>query len=347
MELDLTTFLTTVYTIVDTIYQRDAAPHKPRHPGKKPDLSDSEVLTLLIVAQWYPKNSERAFGKYAAKHWRSYFPRLLSQSQFNRRARDLCGVLAALGPAIGRDLTAHLATPAYEVLDGVPVPIMRRCRGQRKHGLGDAADVGRGGSDKDWYYGVRLLATVNAHGLITGFVVGTAKTGERWLAEALLRWRAFPTAGEPTAEELAAVLGPSHERGGERKGPQGPISLSTGAGTATAPVYVADLGFTGEHWAAHWQDHYGARVLTTADYAEVTPQAERHAWSVWLHGLRQVVENVNDVLTEVVGLAFPRARSYWGVLTRLAAKVAAQNLLVTCNHAHDRPTFAFIDLFTL
>ncbi len=101
MEIDLDTFLTTVYDITDLLYQRDYAPHKPQRPGKKPELSDSEVLTLALLAQWHTDRSERAFGRYAAKHWRSYFPRLLSQSQFNRRVRDRCGVLCRLGPCSG------------------------------------------------------------------------------------------------------------------------------------------------------------------------------------------------------------------------------------------------------
>ncbi len=44
MEIDLNTFLTTVYDITDMLYQHDYAPHKPTRPGKKPELSDSEVL---------------------------------------------------------------------------------------------------------------------------------------------------------------------------------------------------------------------------------------------------------------------------------------------------------------
>ena len=69
MEIDLDTFLTTVYDITDLLYQRDYAPHKPARPGKKPELSDSEVLTLALLAQWQSDRSERAFGRYAAKHW--------------------------------------------------------------------------------------------------------------------------------------------------------------------------------------------------------------------------------------------------------------------------------------
>ena len=342
MTIELDTFLTTVYCITDELYQQRFAPLKPKRPGKKPALSDSEVLTLTILAQWQTSRSERAFGEYAANHWRSYFPRLLSQSQFNRRSRDLVGVLAALGPAIAWELTRLLGTPAYEVLDGVPVPLMRRCRGDRHRCFRDEAAVGCGGSDRDWYYGVKLLTSVNEHGLITGFVVGPANTEERWLAEALLRWRALPQAAPPQAADLEAVLTPRGKKRGPRRGPSGPVGLASGVGQATAELYIADLGYAGEVWEAHWQADYGASVLTEAAF---DGQAEEGKLERQLHGLRQVVETVNQGLDGQVGLKFPRARTWWGLLTRVAAKVAAYNISLVLNHLHHRPTFAFVSPF--
>jgi hypothetical protein len=63
-------------------------------------LSDSEVLCLALLAQWQGRRSETAFVAFAVRHWRPWFPRLLSQSAFNRRSRALCGVLSRLGPAL-------------------------------------------------------------------------------------------------------------------------------------------------------------------------------------------------------------------------------------------------------
>jgi hypothetical protein len=206
MTIDLDTFLTTVYCIIADMYQQHYAAHKPRRPGQRPELSDEEVLTLTVLAQWQGERSERAFGRYAVRHWRGYFPRLLSQSQFNRRVRDLSGVLCALGPAIGVALTEALGAPAYEVLDGVPVPLMRRCRGDHHRCFAEEAGIGQGGSDRDWYYGVKLFTAVNAHGLITGFVLAPASSEEHWSAEALLRWRCWPQAAAPRLADLADIL---------------------------------------------------------------------------------------------------------------------------------------------
>ena len=49
MPVDFDTFLTTVYVLVDTaVAQQPFAPHR----GRPPHLSDSEVLTLLLLGQF-------------------------------------------------------------------------------------------------------------------------------------------------------------------------------------------------------------------------------------------------------------------------------------------------------
>jgi hypothetical protein len=329
MELDLDTFLTTVYCVVDDLYRAEFAPAKPVRPGPKPELSDGEVLTLMALAQWQRGRSERRFVAYAARHWRAYFPRLLERSAFNRRARDLAGVLCALGPRVAARLAALAGAPAYEALDGVPVPLMRRCRGGRHRLFADDAGIGRGGSDREWYYGVELIAAVDQRGAISGFVLIPASTEERWGAEALLRWRAAPDAPAPTAAELAPVLGPAHRRRGQRLGPTGPIGGRPGAGAPAAGPYLTDRGLRGRAWQRHWAADYGATVLAGA--------------SRGLRSLRQVVESAFNALTDALGLTFPRARGHWGLLARVGAKVAAFNLALLLNHLFDRPPFSLFD----
>jgi hypothetical protein len=346
MPLDLDTFLTTVYCLVDDLYRAEFAPHKPMRPGRRPQLSDSEVLTLVALAQWHPSRSERRFLTYARTHWRAYFPRVLDQSAFNRRARDLLGVLCRLAPRLAAHLEQQLGQAApYAVLDGVPVPLLQRCRGaRRKLFTAEQADFGQGGSDKSWYYGVAMLAEVNAQGAFTGFVCGPASCGERWLLETLLRWRCSPTAPAPTAAELAPLLGPSHRAGGGRRGPTGRLAPRVGVGVPAQRPELSDQGFAGAAWEPHWATAYGATVLHKGHYRSLPP-AERHAWAYWLSGRRQQVETAFHWLTDTFGLKFPRARTDWGLFTRLAAKLVAFNLGVTLNYGYDRPPFAFFHPF--
>ena len=142
MAIDLDTFLVALYTIVDDLYQQHVAAAKPVRPGPRPRVSDSEGLTLALCAQWWGR-SERAFLRYVRGHWRTYFPRGLSQSAYNRRSRDLAGVLVALVPVVAQELRALGA--AYEVLDTVAVPLLRRCRGCRRRLFADEAALGWGG----------------------------------------------------------------------------------------------------------------------------------------------------------------------------------------------------------
>ena len=186
MTLDLDTFLTALYTIVDDLYSEHYAHRKPLRPGKRPELSDSEVLTLTICAQWFG-TSERAFIRHASEHWRGYFPRLLSQSSYNRRIRDMTGVLTDLVGVVASEMRAYAAP--YQAIDTVPVPVMRRCRGKRRRLFGDEASIGRGGSDRDWYYGCKLMVSVTPEGISTGFLLGPASTEDRWVAESFFTWR--------------------------------------------------------------------------------------------------------------------------------------------------------------
>lgn len=344
MELDLDTFLITVYCLVDELYTRDFGPHKPRRRGRKAGLSDSEVLTLALLAQWEPHRSETAFIEYAVTHWRRYFPQLVSRSDFNRRLRDLSGVLCQLGPAL-HTLTEQLLgiTAAYQVLDCVPVPLMRRCRGNRHRLFGTEASVGRGGSDAEWYYGVKLLGSITPQGTVSGFVLAPANTDDRWVAEALWRWRQEPEAEAPCLEELAPRLGSTHRRHHRRRGPTGPLGPAGSAGAPTDRPYLADLGFRGRVWRAHWRLDYGAAVLLKTDFMGADADPERQRARTWLSHLRQCAETVFQGLSETFGLKFPRARSWWGLLARMGAKVAAFNLAVHINHLYQRPAFDFFN----
>lgn len=340
MLLDADTFLVTVYVLVDDLYRTEFGPQKPLRPGPNPAMSDSEVLTLALVGQWRQDQSERAFVSWVRRHWRAYFPRMLTQSAFNRRVRDLSGVLLALGPRLHDALACWLhEDPLYEILDAVPVPLMKRCRGERQRLFApDEAAVGKGGSDRAWQYGVSLLDAASPFGTITGFVVGPADTEGHWLAESLLRWRWDPSAPAPTAEELKAELGRCTNPAG-RRGPTGRLGARGGVGHAGQAVYLGDGGFRGRYWRQHWRTAYGVELVTTLDApANATSRVQR-ACHHWYASHRQIIETIHSLLLSTFGLAFPKARSYWGLITRLAAKVAACNMLVFLNYRFERPPF--------
>jgi hypothetical protein len=173
MPVDLDTFLVALYTIVDELYQQHVAPQKPVRRGRRAVMSDSEVLTLMVCEQWHGR-SERGFLRFVGRSWRGYFPRLHGQSAFNRRVRDLTGALTRLVPLVAAELGAALAP--YQVVDGVALPLARRSRGIRHRLFANEAGLGRGGADKDWYFGCKVLLSCTPSGAITGFAAGPADT---------------------------------------------------------------------------------------------------------------------------------------------------------------------------
>jgi len=57
-----------------------------------------------------------------------------------------------------------------------------------------------------------------------------------------------------------------------------------------------------------------------------------------------VVETTLANLSESFGLKYPDAHTSWGLLMRVAAKVAAYNLGIMINRLLGRPDFAFATL---
>jgi hypothetical protein len=61
----------TLYVLVDDWWRERHPPPAGRKPGRPALLSESEVLTLAILAQWSRFRSERDFWRFASSHLRS------------------------------------------------------------------------------------------------------------------------------------------------------------------------------------------------------------------------------------------------------------------------------------
>src|SRR5215217_8137532 len=108
--LDLDSFLVSLYVLVDDWWKLKHSSEPPR-TGRPALLTDPEVITLAILAQWPRWRSERDFWRFAHAHLRPYFPNLCSQSQLNRRVRSVAGwfisqstSLSGFGPVGGMSL---------------------------------------------------------------------------------------------------------------------------------------------------------------------------------------------------------------------------------------------------
>jgi hypothetical protein len=328
MALDLETFLTTLYVRVDDLYQQVVRPQMPVCGGPAPRLSDSEVLCLGLAAQWrsgVPWKSERGFLRYACKYLRPLFPGLTSQSAFNRRWRRLWGGFILLQQAVAKEL---MTAQDCEVMDCVPVPVAHGARSFHPGWLADIARIGKGGNDR-YFYGLHLLLLASASGLATGWLLAAGNLQDRWLAEGMFSARAgcpqltgprLPDAAQPRLSAPTDWLGPAQSCG-----------LNTGR-----PV-ITDNGFTAADWQQHWAQAYATSVVAP-------PETTRPGQGRWFSSLRQVIETAFAHLDASFGLKYPGAHTTWGLLTRVAAKLAAYNLGIWINRVCGRPDFAFATL---
>jgi hypothetical protein len=181
--MDLDSFLVSLYVQIDDWWKLNRSLEPPKI-GRPALLSDPEVLTLAILAQWPRFRSERDFWRFAWAHLRSYFPNLCSQSQLNRRIRALEPELRALQRAFARELAEPSAL--YRVVDTTLVPAMVRVRASRKGLFCGQASFGRSASKTEWVYGFKVALVVDPQGVVSAFGLAEAASDERPIGDALL-----------------------------------------------------------------------------------------------------------------------------------------------------------------
>jgi len=304
--LDPDAFLTELYAKVDD-FDKTLPPDHPA-PGLAPALARSEVVTLVIFAQWAQCASERAFYRYASRHLRSAFPHLPHRTQYNRQVRAVTPVLIAFW----RALVPELRQPEdlYETLDATAV-VVRDSHRRGTGWLAGQADIGFS-NRLGWYEGFHLLISNQPSGVITGYGLAPASTKDQPLAESFL-------AARHTLTPRRACVG-----------------------IQAAVPYLTDSGFEGVALHQHWQADYAAAVNTPPKRSAKKNWPK--PWRKYLAGLRQIVETVNDKLLNAFGLSRERPHCLAGLLARLAAKVALHNFCIWLNRRFKRPHLAFADL---
>lgn len=306
--IDLDTFLTTLYVMVDDCCQWELEPERLK-PGPQASLSRSEVITLALFGQWVQFPSERAFYRYAEHHLHKAFPQLPDRSQFNRLQRSQRDAITAFALFPVQLLQAQQT--AYEVLDSTAAVT----RDAKRRGLGwlaGQADIGWS-NRIGWYEGFHLLLCVTAQGVITGFGFGSASTHDQHLAATLFAARQTPSPRLPSA------------------------------GLPAQGAYVADKGVAGERPRRRWSEQYQVDLVTPPHQTSKRlhwPKALRR----WLAGLRQIIETVNDKLLNTFRLARERPHDLTGFQARLAAKVALHNVCIWFNLPLGRAPLAFAEL---
>jgi hypothetical protein len=175
---DLDTLLIALYVeLTDRIIPARPGGRR-RGPGRPPVVTDAELVCLAVAQALLRYNDEHHWLRAAPARVGHLFPRLLSQSAYNRRLRQVAWLMEAALRWLAE------ATPAsaerLRLLDGTPVPCGRSRTTAKRSELAGWAGYGRDASHHCFYWGARLLVLATPEGTVTGFGLANPKlTGER------------------------------------------------------------------------------------------------------------------------------------------------------------------------
>jgi hypothetical protein len=154
-------FLVT-YVLVDDWYERKGRSLVHRTVGDIPTFSDSEMLTLMLAIDFFEFTSERRDLAFLRANDRSLFPHLLTQGQYNRRARQLGYLLNALRQDWASELGVQWEN--HFLLDTTPVIAVGYRRSKRQSDFLGSAAYGYCAARRMKYFGYKLAMLTTRDG---------------------------------------------------------------------------------------------------------------------------------------------------------------------------------------
>ncbi len=205
---DFVDLCTHVYVVTDEVYQRAVAPYDTR-PGPRSGFSDSELLTVSIVAELVGLDAETRCLAYLRRNHPTLLPRLPERSRYNRRRRQLAEATNRIRGAVMERLWRVLEEEGRDLcaIDSVPVPAVGFPHARHDHRWYGEADYGRVASKKQTVYGFKRHLLISACGLVLDFALVAANTADGTLAEQLL----IDKAGLTVLGDKGYINGPLHQ----------------------------------------------------------------------------------------------------------------------------------------
>jgi Transposase DDE domain len=188
---DLDSLLTGLYVLVD-----DLLPPRTG-AGRRPRITDSELIALAVAQIVLQCHSERRFLRIARRRLSHLFPYIPKQPGYNKRLRRLAPEICLI--------INHLAriSPSFRgrlrLLDSTPVPCGSSRETVKRSELAGWAAYGYCKSHSRFFWGLRLYLLCAADGMPVYFALAPANEGEREIAAAMLeaaRARGLLTGGE-------------------------------------------------------------------------------------------------------------------------------------------------------
>ena len=206
---DLDTLLIALYVLADDLLPgRD-----PSRPGRRPRISDAEVLCLAVAQVLLDCPKERRFLRFARRRLGHLFPYIPGQSGYNKRVRGLApqiiwllGYLARVSPSWCDDL---------RLVDATPVPCGQSRQTVKRSEFAGHAAYGYCAAHSRHFWGFKLYLLAAPDGMPIAFELVPANVPEREVVAGMLEGvdlRGYTVIGDKglsgaEIEELVASLG--------------------------------------------------------------------------------------------------------------------------------------------
>lgn len=178
MRAELDALLTALYVAVD-----DFLPGRTG-PGRRPRITDAELITLAVAQIFLDCPSERRFLRFARGRLGHLFPYIPKQPGYNKRLRRLAPRICLV--------INHLArvSPSFcdrlRLLDSTPVPCGQSRQTVRRSELAGHAAYGWCAAHSRYFWGFRLYLLCAPDGMPIAFALAPANDPEREVAAAML-----------------------------------------------------------------------------------------------------------------------------------------------------------------
>jgi hypothetical protein len=174
---DLDTLLTALYVDLTDRIIPARGPGR-RGPGRPPGVTDAELVCIAVAQVLLHFDDERHWLRAAPKRIGHLFPRILRQSEYNKRVKAAAPLMEAALRWLA-DATPGSAEP-LRLMDATPVPCGTSAVTARRSNLFGHAGYGYCPSHTRWYWGTKMLLICTCDGTVTGFSLANPKLhGER------------------------------------------------------------------------------------------------------------------------------------------------------------------------
>lgn len=146
----------------------------PARGGRPAATSDAELVALAVCQAAIGISSDRQFLGLVERVLPGWFPRLPSQSQYNRRLRSLVELISA----VQQRLAGWLDSGGVRLADGTQLAVAGYPGCERRSSFAGHARYGYQRSHHRFIWGVRLVLLTDTRGLPLGYTIVPANEHE-------------------------------------------------------------------------------------------------------------------------------------------------------------------------